>query len=134
MESFVARWVCAWLLLATTGLSAARFIIVGDTSSPDDSWTQNWDYTNLMTDNPLYEGDILVFKYPAFWHVVWELGTQDAWDNCIYDNAQFIGNDTAGVGPGFWVNVTKEPQYLACGVFGHCELGQKVRHTPIDHG
>ena len=68
-----------------------------------------------------------VFKYPAYWHVVWEVGSQAAWDNCDYTEAQFIGNDTAGVGPGFWVTATKEKQYLACGVFGHCELGQKVR-------
>lgn len=59
--------------------------------------------------------------------MVWELPSKLALDGCVYDNALFTGNDTAGVGLGFWVTATKEPKFYGCGVFGHCEeFGQKV--------
>lgn len=69
-----------------------------------------------------------VFTYPAFFHVVWELPDNASYRVCSYDRAVVRGNETAGVGLGFWVTATKEPKYFACGIFGHCEFfDQKVR-------
>eukprot|EP00271_Cylindrocystis_brebissonii_P014199 TRINITY_DN35476_c0_g1_i1.p1 TRINITY_DN35476_c0_g1~~TRINITY_DN35476_c0_g1_i1.p1 ORF type:complete len:257 (+),score=35.03 TRINITY_DN35476_c0_g1_i1:181-951(+) len=102
-----------------------RYIIVGDPTN-DQPWNQDYNYTLWEIDNPLYVGDVGVFKYRKSYHVVWQLPTLDAWTTCTYDQAQFIGNDSAGEGDGFLVTVTADPIYLACGVFGHCELGQKV--------
>eukprot|EP00270_Netrium_digitus_P010819 TRINITY_DN3371_c0_g2_i2.p1 TRINITY_DN3371_c0_g2~~TRINITY_DN3371_c0_g2_i2.p1 ORF type:complete len:262 (+),score=49.73 TRINITY_DN3371_c0_g2_i2:37-786(+) len=125
--TFVAALLCVVIFVAPNAPGAdGRFIIVGNISDPIDSWTQLWNYTNWTIENPLYVGDVAVFKYKFYYHVVWQLPDASDWEGCVYDNAAFIGNDTAGEGAGFWVPVTDHPTYLACGVFGHCEIGQKV--------
>ena len=54
-----ARIACVLVLLCVVGVTQARFIIAGDKNSADNSWTEQWDYTNWMTENPLYEGDVI---------------------------------------------------------------------------
>ena len=54
-----ARIACVLVLLCAAGVAQARFIVAGDKSSADNSWTENWDYTNWVTENPLYEGDVI---------------------------------------------------------------------------
>lgn len=44
---------------ALVPLASARFINVGNGSSPDTTWTQFWDYKEWQAQNPLYEGDIV---------------------------------------------------------------------------
>eukprot|EP00850_Spirogloea_muscicola_P024376 SM000713S21147 [mRNA] locus=s713:1070:2319:- [translate_table: standard] len=115
------------LALATLPAAAQRYVIVGNDQDPIEPWSNvAVNYTDWTINNPLYIGDVCVFKYRFYNHVVWKLTSLDNWENCIYNGADLSGNVTAGSGAGFWVEVTAEPQYIVCGIFGHCLEDQKV--------
>lgn len=58
---------------------------------------------------------------------MWRLPNLKAWEHCQYDEAEVLGNDTAGTGVGLPYTVTSKPAYFAAGVFGECEeFAQKV--------
>eukprot|EP00850_Spirogloea_muscicola_P003725 SM000015S01225 [mRNA] locus=s15:681331:683452:- [translate_table: standard] len=138
------------LLVAAAGsASAQRYVVVGNDQDPIEPWTQlDVNYTDWAIKHPLYAGDICGMALAGLtrrrrrWrrrrcaaavaacrlklHVVWQLPDKSDFDGCVYDRALFIGNTSAGVGKGFWLTVTDTPQYIACGINGHCEAGQKV--------
>eukprot|EP00850_Spirogloea_muscicola_P016150 SM000129S26137 [mRNA] locus=s129:209897:211061:+ [translate_table: standard] len=115
------------LALATLPAAAQRFIIVGNDQDPSEPWSNlAVNYTDWTINNPLYVGDVCVFKYRFYNHVVWKLTSLHNWYKCIYNGADLSGNVTAGAGAGFWVEVTAEPQYIVCGINGHCAEDQKV--------
>eukprot|EP00850_Spirogloea_muscicola_P017149 SM000144S00697 [mRNA] locus=s144:322564:324708:- [translate_table: standard] len=131
------------LLAAAAGTaSAQRYVVVGNDQDPIEPWTQlDVNYTDWAIKHPLYVGDICAAAAIAAaaaavaaavaagrlkLHVVWQLPDKSDFDGCVYDRALFIGNTSAGVGKGFWLTVTDAPQYIACGINGHCEAGQKV--------
>lgn len=119
--ALLAAFCCVFVLVD------GRFLIVGEDQDPQEPWTEsNVNYSLWTEVHKLYVGDIAVFKYRPAYHLVQQLPDYPSWAACDYTNALVLGNDTAGVGAGFWVTVTDTPNYLGCGVNGHCELGQKV--------
>lgn len=78
-------------------------------------------------------GSIVVFHYPATWHDVVALPSQQAFDACDISNvtvlSPFALPDSAYPDVSYYYPCSEPGNvaYLTCSVPGHCEAGQKIR-------
>ncbi|KAL2333291.1 hypothetical protein Fmac_014504 [Flemingia macrophylla] len=114
----IALVAIATIFLPFTAM--AKEFVVGD----DHGWTQGFDYSAWAADKTFQVGDTLVFNYLVQAHNVLQVNGTSFQSCSIYPviDGWSTGNDHV-------VLTTPGRKWYICGIFGHCNAGQKLAIT-----
>jgi hypothetical protein len=118
------------LLQSIVLIATLPTLIVSDFIEIEEWDVSKYSYTvngTTYTEARAYAGEDVIFTYTPGLHSVVEFDNEEDFENCAVVNATVLdesGNYTMELWP---FKDVKGPHFLACGIAGHCESGQKIK-------
>ncbi|GJP48099.1 hypothetical protein CLOM_g7380 [Closterium sp. NIES-68] len=112
--------------LATTQASGRSIVVGNPTPSYNYPFNPQVNYNSWVAKSKLYDGDVILFKYPNYHQEVVQFARYGDYRSCNFRAAKVVCYDSWGSKSGCAIKVTRTMAYYASGLYGNCLAGQKV--------
>ncbi|CAI5993993.1 unnamed protein product, partial [Closterium sp. NIES-64] len=112
--------------LATTRASGRSIVVGNPTPSYNYPFNPQVNYNSWVAKSKLYDGDVILFKYPNYHQEVVQFARYGDYRSCNFRAAKVVCYDSWGSKSGCSIKVTRTMAYYASGLYGNCMAGQKL--------